>query len=205
VERPSGAPWVRMGTMGAAPTRPTEAAVTPALGVACILALDAIAAARPWPIPVAGLLDEPAHVLTAWLALAAVGSLGRASMPWVLVGAVAIDVDHVPLYVWHALVTSSGGRPVTHSLTTITGLLLIAAALPRYRTAAAGLAAGVLLHLTRDVATGPGIPALWPLWGHSVVFPYAVYVGFLAATATVATVRRLRPGWFARRRRSTFR
>jgi inner membrane protein len=188
--------------MRASPTGPAAAAVTPVRCVVCILALDLIAAARSWPIPVAGLLDEPAHVLTAWLALAAVGSLGKGAMPWALVGAVAIDVDHIPLYLWHEPVSSSGGRPVTHSLATIAVLLLIALAVPRCRTAVTGLAAGVLLHLTRDVATGPGIPALWPLRDEAVVLPYAVYAGFLAATATVATVRRLRPGWFARRRRT---
>jgi inner membrane protein len=35
--------------------------------VVTILVLDAVASARQWPLVVQGLLDEPAHLLTAWL------------------------------------------------------------------------------------------------------------------------------------------
>ena len=164
--------------------------VTPLLAVACILTLDLVASAGPWPIAVVGLLDEPAHLLTAWLGLAAAGA--RRIQPWALVGAVAIDVDHVPLYLWGGLVAGPGGRPVVHSLVTVVALAAGGLAVPRWRTVATGLAAGVLLHLTRDVATGPGIPALWPLDGRSVLLPYEVYAGLVATTAVLVVIRNAR-------------
>jgi inner membrane protein len=160
-----------------------------------VLVLDLVAAARSWPIPVVGLLDEPAHLLTAGLVLAAFPRLlpGRARW-WVLLGAVAIDVDHVPLYLWGAMAASPGGRPVTHSLLTVLVLLALATVLPRprWRAAGAGLAVGVLLHFVRDVATGPGLPLVWPLSSTSVSLPYVVLVLVLAGLATTAAVRRSR-------------
>ncbi len=106
-----------------------------------------------------GLLDEPGHLLTAWLFLAASPrARRRLDLRWVLLGAVAIDVDHLPLYLWAALASSPGGRPVTHSLITVLVLLVVVAALSRrLSTAATGVAVGVLLHFVRDVATGPGL------------------------------------------------
>jgi inner membrane protein len=54
-------------------------------------------------------------------------------------------------------------------------LLALAAAVRRWRAAWGGLAVGVLLHFVRDVATGPGLPLLWPLPLYRVLLPYQTY------------------------------
>jgi inner membrane protein len=159
-----------------------------------VCGVDAVLAARAWPVPVTGLLDEPAHLLTAWLVLAALapgtGRTPAGVAPWVLGGSVLLDVDHVPLYLWGEPVAEQGSRPVTHSLVTIGVLLLLAAATRnRFRRAALGLAAGAALHLVRDVVSGPGIPLLWPLDPSDVRLPYGAYPAVLAVAAALAMVR----------------
>jgi inner membrane protein len=159
--------------------------------VAVIRALDAVLQARSWPVPVVALLDEPAHLLTAWVVLAAVpGSRPRPWLPWALVGAVVIDVDHLPLYLSSADVAAPGGRPYSHSLATLALLAVTAVvARPRLRTAVLGLATGVALHLVRDLATGPGVPLLWPLVDTGVRVPYVAYLAVLVAAAVSAAAR----------------
>jgi inner membrane protein len=115
-------------------------------------------------------------------------------------GAVAIDVDHIPLYVWGGPIATGGGRPVAHSLATVVALLAVAVVAPRIRTAMAGLAAGVHFHLVRDIATGPGIPLWWPLGPDSVLLPYRMYLCALIALSAVAVVRQVRSGTPAGRR-----
>ena len=157
--------------------------------VAAVLALDAVARAASWPVLVQGLLDEPAHLLTAWLRLTALGAPlvpGRRER-WVLAAAVLIDLDHVPLYLHHEGWAVDGGRPPTHSLA-LALLLLLVASIPRWGTASAALAVGVLLHLLRDLATGPGVPLFWPLGG-LVGVPYPAYVAVLVLAAAAAVVR----------------
>jgi inner membrane protein len=172
-------------------SRRIVAAVASVLAVLCIVGLDRIAAARSWPIPVIGLLDEPAHLLTAWLVLNAVTRARTRSWPWVLLGVVAIDVDHVPLYLLGGPIAVGGGRPVTHSLITVLVLLVVAVAVRRARAATGGLAAGVLLHLLRDVATGPGVPVWWPVQPDSVLLPYRLYLFVLVALAAAAVAQQL--------------
>jgi inner membrane protein len=171
----------------------------PLLALAVVGALDVVHSARNWPVPVIGLLDEPAHLLTAWLVLAALGAGGLHRplppvAPWVLLGSVAIDVDHIPLYLWSGPVAHQGSRPVTHSLLTVVVLLLLGAATRRrVRTAALGLGAGVALHLVRDVALwGPGIPLLWPADSADVRLPYGVYLVVLGAATALALTRGIR-------------
>lgn len=163
-------------------------AVAALLGIA---GLDALLA-RPLPRTVIAVLDEPAHLLTAALLLAAAGvpaGLAR----WALVGAVAIDVDHIPLYLWGGPVAAPGGRPVTHSLATVAVLLLLGALLRgRGRTAALGLGLGVVLHLLRDTVSAPGVPLFWPLAPVGVRLPYLLYAALLVAAAAVAGARRPR-------------
>jgi inner membrane protein len=150
--------------------------------------LDVVASLRSWPTAVVGLLDWPAHLLTAWLFLAALGfRLSTRLQVWTLVGAIAIDVDHVPLYLhWH-LIPAPDGRPVTHSLATVV-LLLAVAAVPWLRVPAAGLALGLLLHLSRDLVTGPGVTLGWPVSEMGVRLPYALYVAALVVTTAVAVL-----------------
>lgn len=178
----------------AAVLRPPHPALPPA-ALAAVALLDVAASLRDWSIPITGLLDEPAHLLTAWLFLAALGfRWGTRLQAWTLLGAVGIDLDHVPLYLWWEGISAPGGRPVTHSLATV--LVLVAmAAVPRLRTPALGLALGVVLHLARDLATGPGVPLLWPLSTTSALLPYPVYaaaLGITAALAVLAAFRRRR-------------
>jgi inner membrane protein len=159
--------------------------LAPVLAVLCIGVLDLIDAAGDWPLVIRGALDEPAHLLTAWLILNAVAPARGRMWGWALLGAVLIDLDHIPLVLWGGPVTEFGGRPVTHSLTTVAVLAVVALAVPRVRVAAGGLAVGVLLHLLRDLATGPGVPLLWPLRPENVLVPYWVYALLIVAAAVV--------------------
>ncbi len=67
-----------------------------------LLALDAAVGARSWPIPALGLLDESAHLLTAWLVLAAMPRRIRRGdfVRWALASSVLIDLDHVPMHLF---------------------------------------------------------------------------------------------------------
>ena len=165
----------------------------PAGALAGILLLDLVQFSREWPLVVIAGLDEPAHLLTAWLVLAA--ATARTArlrvLPWVLAGVVAIDLDHLPLYGGLDVAVSPGGRPVSHSLLTVALLLAAAAALRRWRVLLAGLAIGVASHLLRDLATGPGVPLLWPALAEDLLVPYLPYALVLVALAVAATARRL--------------
>ncbi len=151
-----------------------------------VLLLDAVQTARPWPVPVVGLLDEPAHLATAWLGLAALVPRCTPRRAWwaALVAAVAIDLDHVPLYLTDGAFAVDGGRPPTHSLFLVGAVGVVALAL-RERWLL-GAAAGLLLHLVRDVATGPGVPLLWPLSDASARVPYWTYAVVVLVMAAVA-------------------
>jgi inner membrane protein len=154
--------------------------------------LDVAQQARRWSVVMTGILDEPAHLLTAALFLAAfLPWRACAAAPWALAGAVLIDLDHVPLYLWGALTAEGSGRPVTHSLTTV--LVLACAGVlsrGRSRTILTGLSLGIGLHLVRDLGTGPGVPLWWPTDAHSVRLPYLAYVIALAVVTAVAVGRR---------------
>ncbi len=147
-----------------------------------------------------GLLDEPAHLATAVLALlAGVGARRLASAPAftlvAVLAACAIDMDHVPLYAGVPGVADVGSRPYSHSLLTV--LLLAAAWLVTGRRwpVLAGAAVGVTLHFVRDVATGPGLQLWWP-FGHRELLPYRWYLGLVVVMGVVAVLR----AWRARRR-----
>ena len=166
------------------------AALLPACSFALVCGLDAVQSAAGWPVPVAGLLDEPAHLLTAGLFLAAaLPRRFRRVGAWALLGSMLIDLDHMPLYMGWTAMSAHGGRPVTHSAMIVVLLLLVAAAVPRRRTILAGLAVGVVLHFVRDLATGPGVPLLWPwqMTGYRVA--HGTYLATLAVVTVVATLR----------------
>jgi inner membrane protein len=161
--------------------------VLPLAALGGIVVVDLILARRPWPLLLDGTLDEVGHLLTAALLLAVLPRSARGRLwPWALLGAVAIDVDHIPLYTF-APEFDVGGRPPTHSLLTVLILALVAAVIPAVRIPFAGLAIGVCLHFVRDVATGPGVPLFWPAEGGAVRLPYAAYLVVMAAAAGVAT------------------
>lgn len=168
-------------------------AIPPIAAVAAIAVVDAVYRSRPWSAPATAVLDEPAHLLTAWLIWIGVAPRRQSSraLPWVLTGAVAIDVDHLPLYLGAPGFLVDGGRPPTHSLATVVVLVLLSLLTRRYRFFG-GLAVGVLLHLVRDLATGPGVPLGWPVVDVSVRVPYVVYAAAVAGAAGVLAVRGVR-------------
>lgn len=156
-----------------------------------------------------GLLDEPAHLATCVLALLAAVALwgGRLPLRFVvaaLVASVAIDLDHLPGYLGSHLLTGNLPRPYTHSIALVAILAVAGLALKRraQRLVVLGLAFGVSAHLLRDLATGPGVPMLWPLRSEAIVVPYAAYAAALLAMAATVALSRLRdrPSRRARRR-----
>jgi inner membrane protein len=163
-----------------------------------VLVLDAALRARSWPLLVEALLDEPAHLLTAWLVLWGLcGRRLRDLWPWALAASVLIDVDHVPLYLWPDVVSSDGGRPITHCLLVALLAAAAGAASPRVRTPAWGVAVGLLLHLFRDLFSAPGVPLFWPVDASGVRLPYALYAAVLGVLVAVAWLRS-RPSEVAR-------
>ena len=165
--------------------------VLPLLVAAAVLVLHLIAGARQWPPVVMGVVDEPAHLLTAWLILVALPGnlLKRRLGRWALVSSVAIDLDHIPLYV-SDYEFSVDGRPPTLSLAFVLVVLAVSAFLRgNRRQRVVGIALGVALHLVRDLATGPGVPLLWPVYHSSVTVPQTVYLITVVSVAVVATVR----------------
>jgi inner membrane protein len=168
-------------------------AALPLAALGLVAGLDALSdSAETGSLLLLGLLDEPAHVATAWLFLAAFLPVrARTIYLWALVGSVAIDVDHVPLYLWHVLAADPESRPVTHSLTTVVVLAVAAAvASTRLRSPLLGLALGTLLHFFRDLAEGPGVPLLWPLTTANASLPHATYLLILTVVAVAAVARR---------------
>jgi inner membrane protein len=176
-------------------------AAVPVLLVALVLACDALLPAAGPNLVLTAALDEPAHLATAALVLLAV--LGPRRLRWpaavALAAAVLIDLDHIPLYLGLRSFAPFG-RPVTHSLLTPLVLAALAVALPgRPRRVLAAAAAGVCLHLVRDVATGPGVGLLWPVDARNVLLPYPWYAAAVGALGVVGVVRLLVPERAGRR------
>lgn len=169
-----------------------RAVLPPAAAAAAITALDVVYRTGPWNLVASAVLDEPTHLLTAALLWCAIRPRRpRAGvLPWVVAGSVAIDLDHLPLYLGHPGFLIDGGRPPTHSLTTVAVLALLALVTRRYRSFG-GLAVGVLLHFVRDVATGPGLSLGWPVFDASVHIPFLAYGVTVWTAALVAAFRRL--------------
>ncbi len=125
-----------------------------------------------------GLADEPAHLATAPLVLLNLRPLPRRDVLAFLVGAVAIDADHIPLALAPTHPEAGDPRPPTHTL-------LIPAALAVTGQRAAAL--GVCAHYLRDLASDDGIPAVAPIGDRSLRVPYPAY----AAAMVGLTVRAL--------------
>lgn len=144
-----------------------------------------------------GLLDEPAHLATCAIALLAVAGLTGSLPPPRFVAAasiasVAIDLDHLPGYLGAHFLTGSLPRPYTHGALLVVALLLLGRATSRrdLRQILFGVAFGVSTHLLRDLATGPGVGLLWPLYEAPIEIPYLVYAGALLAAAATCLPRR---------------
>ena len=140
------------------------------------------------PLWALGILDEIAHLSTALIVVAAWPiRIGRPVILVALASAVAVDVDHVLQYVGIDVLTEGTVRPYPHSLTTPLVAFALASALRGTpRRIALGVGAGVLAHLLRDVATGPGIAALWPLSDATVRIPWGFYGATMAGLSAIA-------------------
>lgn len=167
------------------------ARVAPAAGLCLVLLVDRAQHGKSWPLPQLALLDESAHLVTAALVLGAASrAVGGPVWPWVLIGSVAVDLDHLPGYLGVSGFAAHGGRPLSHSLAAVLALALVGGvARPALRLPLVGLAGGVMLHLARDLATGPGVPLLWPLIPGNVRLPYPVYVGLLVVSTAGCVLR----------------
>jgi hypothetical protein len=144
------------------------------------------------------LTDEPAHAVTALLAVGAVATwhrAWRAPVVWIaaVLGGTAIDLDHVPDFLgWHYLSTGTE-RPHTHALPTLALLLGIALCQrgPRRRVLLAATL-GLASHFVRDLVEGSTLPLLWPATAHGFSAPYGCYVAVLIACVGVIVVGALR-------------
>ena len=151
--------------------------------VAVVAAADLALRLLDPPYVVVGLIDEPAHLATAALVLAAwPGRLPRGVVGAALAASVLIDVDHLPGALGSDVVTQDAPRPYSHSLVTPLALLAAAAlAGGRARLVAAGAALGVACHLLRDLGGAPGVPLAWPLSTAAVSLPLPLVVLVVAA------------------------
>jgi len=163
-----------------------------------------------------GPLDEVAHLATAALGLVVLACFIDAPRRFyvaALVASVAIDLDHIPLYL--GLLGDDGQRPATHSLATVVVFAVAAAVSRRHRAMLAGVATGLVLHFARDIVEGPpGVRMLWPLderpWTASYWLFLVMIIAFtaarliLAGTGVPQTRVRLLQQWTSRMRgRST--
>jgi inner membrane protein len=132
-------------------------------------------------------LDDLAHVATAVIVVVLLRP--RPSFAAALiVASVAIDLDHVPGIAGWSVPNDGAGRPY-HSLAVVALLLAVAVLVPRARSIAAAAAAGVAVHLWRDLVTGPGVPLTWPLSTEMVRLPYAVFAISVLAAVGLSVVR----------------
>jgi hypothetical protein len=153
----------------------------PLAALAVVLVLDRVLARLP-ARPLAGIVDEAAHLATGTVVLAACGPRDEAFASGLAAGSVLIDVDHVPELWGRAWLRPPGVRPVPHSLATPT----LVARLGHGRFAR-GAAVGLVAHLARDLATGTTrVALLWPLTRRGFSIRYGTYFGVLALLALKA-------------------
>lgn len=167
--------------------RPSTGLVAAAL--AYVFVADALLSADLLGWPANGVLDDPAHLATAVIVVAAWRPRARVFVATLLVVSVAIDVDHLPDVLGSRILNPDTARPVTHSLAILAASALIAGALTRSRLVGAAVAAGFAVHFFRDVAGEPGVPLLWPLSSSELHVPYAAYATTLCVIAAIAVIR----------------
>jgi membrane-bound metal-dependent hydrolase YbcI (DUF457 family) len=128
-----------------------------------------------------GPVDEVAHLSTAALGLLVLARFIDAPRRFyvaALIASVAIDLDHIPLYL--GLLGDQAQRPVTHSLSTVAVFATAAAASRRHRAVLAGVVTGLVLHFARDIAEGyPGVLVFWPLQDTSWMVSYWSFLGMI--------------------------
>jgi membrane-bound metal-dependent hydrolase YbcI (DUF457 family) len=153
----------------------------PLVLAAAALAFDATDRRIPFGVWTTGPVDEVAHLSTAALGLLVLARFINAPRRFyvaALIASVAIDVDHMPLYL--GLLGNQAQRPVTHSLSTVAVFVAAAAASRRHRAVLAGVATGLVLHFARDIAEGyPGVRVFWPLQDTSWIVSYRWFPGMI--------------------------
>jgi hypothetical protein len=152
----------------------------PVLLAGVALGFDALNRRVPFDLLSTGPLDEVAHLATAALGLMVLACLIDAPRRFyvaALIASVAIDLDHIPLYLG---LLDNGQRPVTHSLATVVVFAVAAAVSRRHRAVLAGIATGLVLHFARDIAEGPpGVRVLWPVDGRAWTASYWWFLGMI--------------------------
>ena len=170
-----------------AETNGRRAWVVPAGLAVVALVFDALNRLIPYGVLRTGPVDEVAHVATAALGLLVIDcvvALPRRTWVAALVASVAIDLDHIPSYLWTGPEVS---RPVTHSLATVVVVALAAWLLPRHRSVLVGVAVGLVLHFARDITEGvPGVRLFWPLDQSALT---GNRIQFIAIVVTLMSVR----------------
>jgi membrane-bound metal-dependent hydrolase YbcI (DUF457 family) len=160
----------------------------PLLGLALVAVTDALARVRSHSRPVAGLLDETAHVGTGLLVLGAMAPRRTEFALGVLAGSVLIDVDHIPDVLGSRILRGGRMRPLPHSIATLLALRL---AQRPGNAARRGVLIGVTAHLARDLATGTNsVPLFWPLSRRPASVPYGLYAAGLTALAGLGLAQR---------------
>ena len=153
------------------------------------LAFDALNRLIPYGVVRTGPVDEVSHLATAALGLLVIDCfvvLPRRTWVAALVASVAIDLDHIPSYLWAG---PEASRPVTHSMASVVVVVLAAWLIPRYRAVLVGVAIGLVLHFARDITEGvPGVRVLWPLrqdsWTGNRIEFIAIVLALLAVRLT---------------------
>ena len=114
--------------MRSAVLRPVRWGAGPLLLAAAALAFDAADRRIPFGVWTTGPVDEVAHLATAALGLLVLARFIDAPRRFyvgALIASVAIDADHIPLYL--GLLGNQAQRPVTHSLSTVAVFVAAAA------------------------------------------------------------------------------
>jgi len=162
----------------------------PILLAGVALGFDAADRAVPFSILSTGPIDEVCHLATGalgLLVLACIIDVPRRFYVAGLIASVAIDVDHIPLYL--GLLGNQDQRPVTHSLSTVLIVAGAAAVSRRHRAVLAGVATGLLIHFARDIAEGPpGVRLFWPLQDTAWTTSYWWFLGMIIAFTAVRLV-----------------
>ena len=153
----------------------------PLLLAAVALAFDAAGRRIPFGVWTTGPVDEVAHLCTAALGLLVLACFIDAPRRFyvaAIIASVAIDLDHIPLYL--GLLGNEGQRPATHSLSTVAVFAVTAVASRRHRAVLAGVAAGLVLHFARDIGEGyPGVRVFWPFQDASWMVTYRWFLGII--------------------------
>jgi membrane-bound metal-dependent hydrolase YbcI (DUF457 family) len=162
----------------------------PLLLAAVALAFDAADRRIPFGVWTTGPVDEVAHLCTAALGLLVLARFIEAPRRFyvaALIASIAIDVDHIPLYL--GLLGNHAHRPVTHSLSTVAVFVVAAAASRRHRAVLAGVATGLVLHFARDIAEGyPGVRVFWPLQDSYWMASYRWFLGMIVVLTAARLV-----------------